>query len=107
MELMVLILNDEVKCLHVVIQRTHKLVMMGHINYKDHALIKRWQVGKKKCEGQEVQGWKKWGYRQKLFLFVARGCECFWSFGVHNNMSVEIVIEKLQKITKESSKTTY
>jgi hypothetical protein len=29
---------------------------MGHINYKDHALIKRWQVGKKKCEGQEVQG---------------------------------------------------
>jgi hypothetical protein len=36
-----LFFNDEVKCLHVAIQGTHKLVEMGHINYKDHALIKR------------------------------------------------------------------
>jgi hypothetical protein len=25
----------------------HKLVMMGHINFEDHALIKRWQACKK------------------------------------------------------------
>jgi hypothetical protein len=55
MELMVLILNDEVKCLHVAIQRTHKLVMMGHINYKDHALIKRWQVGKKNAKDKKFK----------------------------------------------------
>jgi hypothetical protein len=33
--------NDDVKCFHVVVQGTHKLVMMGRINFKDHALIKR------------------------------------------------------------------
>ncbi len=39
--------NDDVKCFHVVIQGTYKLIMMGHINFKDHALIKRWQVDEK------------------------------------------------------------
>ncbi len=34
--------NDDAKCFHMVVQRTHKLVMMGHINFKDHASIKRW-----------------------------------------------------------------
>jgi hypothetical protein len=33
--------NDDVKCFHVVVQGTHKLVVMGHINFEDHALIKR------------------------------------------------------------------
>ncbi len=33
--------NDDVKCFHVVVQGIHKLVVMGHINFKDHALIKR------------------------------------------------------------------
>jgi hypothetical protein len=37
----VLIFNDETKCLHVVVQRTHKLVVMSHINCKDHVLIKK------------------------------------------------------------------
>jgi hypothetical protein len=36
-------------------------------------------------------------FDQKLFSFVARSCQCFQSFEVHNNMSVESVIEKLQK----------
>jgi hypothetical protein len=36
-----------------------------------------------------------------LFSFVIGSCEHFRSFGVHNNMSVESVIEKLQKIAKE------
>jgi len=25
----------------------HKLIVMGHIDFEDHALIKRWQVSKK------------------------------------------------------------
>jgi hypothetical protein len=33
--------NDDTKCFHMVVQRTHKFVVMGHISYKDHALIKR------------------------------------------------------------------
>jgi acyl CoA:acetate/3-ketoacid CoA transferase alpha subunit len=39
--------NDDKKCFHVVVQKTHKFVMMGRINYKDHVLIKRWQASKK------------------------------------------------------------
>jgi len=39
--------NDDVKCFHVVVQGTHKLVMMGRINFKDHALIKRHQANEK------------------------------------------------------------
>jgi hypothetical protein len=41
MESQALFFNDEAKCLHMAVQGTHKLVEMGHINYKDHALIKR------------------------------------------------------------------
>jgi hypothetical protein len=33
--------NDDVKCFHVAIHGTHKLVVMGCINFEDHALIKR------------------------------------------------------------------
>jgi len=33
--------NDDVKCFHVVVQATHKLVVMGRINFKDHVLMKR------------------------------------------------------------------
>jgi len=45
--------NDDVKCFHVVVQETHKLVVMGHINLKDHMLIKRQWVGKK---------WMQWAW---------------------------------------------
>jgi hypothetical protein len=34
--------NDGAKCFHVVVQGTHKLVMMGYINFEDRALIERW-----------------------------------------------------------------
>ncbi len=38
----------------------HKLVVMGHINFEDHVLIKRQQVNEKKeCEGWDVEGRKK------------------------------------------------
>ncbi len=39
--------NDDTKCFHVAVQGTHKLIMVGRINSKDHALIKRQWVGKK------------------------------------------------------------
>ncbi len=42
MKFVTLIHNDDVKCFHMVVQGTHKLVVMGHINFEDHALIKRW-----------------------------------------------------------------
>jgi hypothetical protein len=32
--------NDDAKCLCVVTQGTHKLVVMVHINFEGHALIK-------------------------------------------------------------------
>jgi hypothetical protein len=33
--------NDDVKCFHVVVQGTHKLVVMGGINFEDHVLIRK------------------------------------------------------------------
>jgi len=39
--------NDDIKCFHVVIQRAHKLIVMGRINFEDRALIKRWQANEK------------------------------------------------------------
>jgi hypothetical protein len=44
---------------------------------------------------------KKWGNHQQQFVFVTRSCACLWSFEIHNNMSVESTIEKLQWIEKE------
>jgi hypothetical protein len=43
MESEMFIFNDVAECLHVAIQKTHKLVMMGYINFEDHVLI---MVGK-------------------------------------------------------------
>jgi hypothetical protein len=37
----------------------------------------------------------KKGNCRKLFLFIARSCEHFLSFGVHKNMNVKNVIENL------------
>jgi len=33
--------NDDAKCLHMDVQRSHKFVVMSHINFVDQALIKR------------------------------------------------------------------
>jgi hypothetical protein len=38
--------NDDMKCFHVAIQATNKLVVMGHINFEDHALIKKQHASK-------------------------------------------------------------
>jgi hypothetical protein len=39
--------NDDVKCFHVAIQGTHKLVVMGCITFEDHVLIKKQLVDEK------------------------------------------------------------
>ncbi len=41
MKFVTFIHNDDVKCFHMAVQGTNKLVLMGRINFKDHALIKR------------------------------------------------------------------
>jgi hypothetical protein len=40
--------NDDAKCFHMVVEMTHKFVVIGRITFKDHALIKRQHVGQKK-----------------------------------------------------------
>jgi hypothetical protein len=44
---------------------------------------------------------KKRGNRRKQFVFVAKSCACFRSYGIHNNMSAKSAIEKLQTIARE------
>ncbi len=39
--------NDNMKRFHVAVQEIDKLIVMGHINFEDHALIKIWWEGKK------------------------------------------------------------
>ncbi len=41
MKFVTFIHNDDVKYFHAVVEGTHKLVVMGRINLKDHVLIKR------------------------------------------------------------------
>ncbi len=41
MKFVMFIHNEHVKCFHLVVQGTHKLVVVGYINFEDHALIKR------------------------------------------------------------------
>jgi hypothetical protein len=48
----VLIYNDEVKCFHVVIHGTQRVIVMGHHSFKDRGLIKRqWATHKNKQDG--------------------------------------------------------
>ncbi len=94
--------NHDHKCFHMAIQGTHKLVVMGRINFKDHALIKRrWANEKMNVTSGMFKDKKKWGNHQKQFVFVAKSYACFQSFGVHSNMSLESAIEKLQQIVRE------
>jgi hypothetical protein len=70
---------------------------MGHINFEDHALIKRWHVDEKmNLTGGMFKDEKKPGNCQKQFAFITRSYAHFQSFGVHSSMSAESAIEKLQ-----------
>jgi hypothetical protein len=88
--------NDDVKCFHVAIQGTHKLVMMGCIYFEDHLLIKKkWAYEKMNVMGGTLKDVKEQGNHQKQFPFVVGSCVHFRSFEIHSNMSAENVIEKL------------
>jgi hypothetical protein len=70
--------NDDVKCFHVAAYGTHKLVVMGRINFEDHVLIKRQRVDEKmNVMGEMFKDEKKWGNRRKQFAFVAKSCVHF------------------------------
>jgi hypothetical protein len=62
--------NDDAKCFHVDVQGTHKLVVMGHINFEDHALIKRQWASKKM-----IMMGGKFKDEKKLSKVV---CVCCW-----------------------------
>jgi hypothetical protein len=47
MKFVMFIHNGDAKCFHVAVQGTHKLVVMGCINFKDHVLIKRRRANEK------------------------------------------------------------
>ncbi len=54
--------NDDTKCFHVVVQGTHKLIVMGHINFEDHVLIKKQCTNEKmNVAGGMFKDRKKWG----------------------------------------------
>jgi hypothetical protein len=102
MKFVMFIHNDDVKCFRVAIQGSHKLVAMGHINFKDHVLIKKWRADEKmNVIGEMFKDKKKRGNHQKQFAIVARSCARFWSFGIHNSMNAKNAIEKLHWITRE------
>ncbi len=66
MKFVMLICNDDVKCFHVTVQWTHKLVVMGCINFEDHVLIKRWRVNEKmNVTGRKFRDEKKGGNHRK------------------------------------------
>jgi hypothetical protein len=69
---------------------------MDRINLKDHVLIERqWANEKMNVTGEMFKDKKKWGNCRKQFAFIVGSCACFLSFGIHNNMNIESVIEKL------------
>ncbi len=94
--------NDDVKCFHVAIQGTQKVVVMGCNNFEDEALIKRWWASQKMNEmNKRLKDENKQSNHWKLFSFVTRSYERILSFGVHRSMSVESAIKKLQRKAKE------
>ncbi len=84
------------------IQGTQKVVAMGHHNFKDEVLIKRWWASQKiNGTSEKLKDENKWSNRWKLFLFVVRSYVFFQNFGVRKNMSTKSTIEKLQRVAKE------
>jgi hypothetical protein len=61
--------NDNAKCFQVVVQRTHKFVVMGHINYKDHVLIAKRQASKKLNATSEK-------FKDKINGVIVKSCFC-------------------------------
>ncbi len=93
--------NDDVKCFHMDVQGSHKLIVTGHINFDDHVLIKRQWASKRMNAMNGMFKDEKRGNHRKQFEFVVESYACFQSFGVQSSMNVKSAIEKLHKITKE------
>ncbi len=73
-------------CFHMVIQGTQKVVVIGYHNFKDEALIKRWQAGQKmNGTGGKFKDKNKRNNRRKLFSFVVESCvfSKFWNSQKH------------------------
>jgi hypothetical protein len=51
---------------------------MGHINFKDHAIITRWWVGKNECDEQQAQRRKKNGVIIKSSLHLLLKVVCIF-----------------------------
>ncbi len=51
--------NDDAKCFHMAVQGANKLVVMGRINFKDHALIKKWAEEKMNVTSKMFKDEKK------------------------------------------------
>ncbi len=63
--------NDDVRCFHVVIKKTQKMVMMGHHNFEDKVIIKRQWVGQKmNGTSGKLKDENKWSNCRKLFSFA-------------------------------------
>jgi hypothetical protein len=66
--------NDEATCFHVVVQVTQKMIVVGHHNFKDRALIKRrWVTQKTSKMGGKLMDKNKQGNCRKSFLFTVGG----------------------------------
>ncbi len=51
------------------------MIMMGHHNFKDETLIKRWYVVQKmNGTSKKLKDKNKWSNRWELFLFIAKNC---------------------------------
>jgi len=80
--------NDDANFFHMGIKRTQKLVVMGYIDFEDHALVKRWRVSEKmNVTGRTLKDEKKYGNHQKQFTFIVGSCAHFRSFGVRSIIS--------------------
>jgi hypothetical protein len=70
--------NDDIKSLHVVVQGTQKMVVMGCINFEDHVLIKKqWAGDKMNVMNEKFKNGKKQCNHHKWFSFLAKVVSIF------------------------------
>ncbi len=71
MKFVAFIHNDDANCFHMVVEGTHKFVVIGHITFEDHALIKRQNVGQKmNVTIKKLRTKKKGNHKNSLHLLL-------------------------------------
>ncbi len=96
MKFVTFVRNDDVKCFLVFVQGTHKLVVMGCVNFEDRALIKKWQVGKKmNVTGEMFMDEINEVIVESNLRLLLEVVSVFQSFGAHSNKNAKNAIEKL------------